>query len=691
MRPSPTDARGTALFATMGALLVLAVLAGSLASYARHQALLTHRAGSGEAAHQLALAGVAAALARLAAADPAPDVGELLAGLARGGSGGTIAISSDEKDSALGALVARCDAVEAAHVRATATLLDWKPIYPPGFRSPAGALCDPAERHGVIRVVARARHAGVEREVECVKAAKIIRPVLPVLPRFTLFAKTAPALADLNRMEVEKRIIYPRPAGRVRAAATHDALVLANGRAYASGGVAAGALDAAGWVFLGGEERWMFQLAFGGGDGADAEPLGDGFVLPRQAMRMSGEPEAEAVLSPEGQELMRSTFGMVRIKTGLFTGVEKDSRLFLRYPFEDPVRCASLALYGSAARPSPTLVLGRAYRRLLVYSYLTNPLSEPEVTRTFFLSHIPVDGPDRLADFRALFRFGEPPFDEDTVIATLFSGSVASYEPFGSTVLEEPYARSFDHLEKNLTGPADPDAFDPPPVLSGPERLTRALEPLEEDRGRWRRWCYDPEATSRVRLLDARRAVYFEGDLNRFATADLLLPERATYVFGRAQLAAWTAEGRLAVRGIMVFDPREGELVLDRPLTIVEGGVLVARGDIRIRAPIAAAPGTALPLALVSLEGRIVIETDRVDAQLVALSAGGAVTREGEGPLAISGGIAATALDVPALSRGAAPARVTKTLAWDDRADPARRAELPLRLYLDTRRTVTLR
>lgn len=678
-----TSRRGSALFATLAALLVLTVLAASYAGYARHQGRLTHRHASAEAAHQLALSGVAALRARLSAADAAPGgpVARVLAGTAPEVAGVALTASSGEAGP-LARLVAQESPADAAYVTATATFHDWKPIYPAGFRTAGGVATDPLEKHGRVRIVARARHGGVEREVECLLAAKVVRPVLPVLPRFTVFARRSPGDAALNRMEVDKKLVFPRAIGRVRPG--HDALVLAHAREPYAPGELARVLDRSGWVFLGGEAPWAFQLAFGGGEG---EPHADGFLLPPQAYRFSGEEEAGAVLGPEGQELMRTTFGLMKVKTGLFTGVKSDSRMFARYPFTEPVRCASLKLYGSAERPSPTVVLGRAVRRSLVFSYLTNPAGEPEVTRTCFLPYLPLTGDDALGPEAGLFRFSQPPFDRETVLARLFGDSVSAYEPFASTVLEEPFARSLDHLETNLRGPAGPDGYDPPAALGEPKAFTRLLEPLDEDAGP--RFFYD--ASARVRLIDAAREAYFEGDLDRLDVSDLLLPERATYVFSRAQWERWTRAGMLAVRGIMVADPRDGPLVIDRPLKVVEGGVLVARGDVRIDADVVSAPGSRVPLALVSLEGRIVVAARRVDAQLVALGPDGTVTREGEGPLALTGGIAATTLDVPALSAGADAGRVTKTLTWDERADPARRADLPLSLHFDTGRTVTLR
>jgi hypothetical protein len=688
----------------LAVVIVLTALAVVYLTSTRSRTQLSHRFVSAEAAHHLALSGVSAAVARFASPGATADreLGRLLSSPPSQIEQASYRLSSTVLGSPLAALVARYDPVDEPRVDVAVTFHAWKGLYPAGFKSPAGTFADPAEKCGLVRIVSRAVCAGVEREIECHKAAKVIRPAAPVVPRFTLFVKNpTPGSGGPNLMECEKRTIFPTQTGRVRPSASHDALVLRNSEdGYTAGGVGTYGMDTAGWVFLGSElfpeARWIMNLSYGGAAG---EPLSEGFHLPRQAVRVEADESVAAALGPEGQELMRSTFGRVLIKTGLYADVKQDGRVFRRYPFEqEPVKCSSLHLFGSPERRSPTLVLGRAYRRLLVYSYLSNPAPQP-LALMFFLPYIAptetapldafpeLDAPDRWASVPPGYRSS---FNRETVILRLLSNSLDAYDLVMSSVLEEPYMRGIDHIEKNLQSPDAADAFDPPPTLLDVSRVTRHLEPLAPDPGLRRSFLYDPEATSRIRLLDGARRPLFEGDLGAFGNADLLLPERSTYVFTTAQLAQWTADGKLRVRGIMVLDPKEPTLVLDRPLEVEEGGVLVARDGIEINASITSA-AAAVPLTLVALEGRIRVNAAKVQAHLIALGPEGSVERNGEGDLEIKGGIAATHLDLESLVRGASPTRVAKTLAWDSRLDPIAARPAPLRMYFDTRRVLALR
>lgn len=138
-------------------------------------------------------------------------------------------------------------------------------------------------------------------------------------------------------------------------------------------------------------------------------------------------------------------------------------------------------------------------------------------------------------------------------------------------------------------------------------------------------------------------------------------------------------------------DPREPQLVLDRPVEVEEGGVLIARGNILVKAPVQSAPGSRIPLTLVSLEGKIILASERVDAALVALGPRGAVEKFDRGPVQLRGGIATTILDLDSLARGVSSGSDPgKTLTWDDRLDPVKAGPDSLRLYLDTARLVAV-
>jgi len=426
--------------------------------------------------------------------------------------------------------------------------------------------------------------------------------------------------------------------------------------AFTAGALAGGWLDRAGWVFLGSpsDGRWVFDLAFGGG-GPDPEPFAEGFQLTRSAMWVVSDAEAPVPLGPDVERLVQ--------RIGLHTGAFSEPQ-FARVPHEpERGRSSSLHLFGSADRPSPTVVLGRVFRRSLLASWLGTRAHDRVVP-------LPYGNAPPAADWPG----GQPPPE-----------LVRAYGHYMSRAVVEPYARSADFIEKNLAAPQAADAFDPPYALVGLEKLTRQLEPLDPDPGKRRTFLYAADDNARAKLYAADRRAVFAGELGDLAPVDLLLPERTTHVFRTSDLRRWTAGGKLRVRGILALDPAEPDLVLDRPLEVEEGGVIVVRGSIDIDAPIVAAPGCRAPLTLVALEGRIRVKAPRVHAFLVALGETGMVERTGDGDLELRGGVAASRLDVASLSRGvASPPRIAKTLTHDARdAAPA--------FYMDARRVVVLR
>lgn len=646
---------GIALPLIVAAIAALSVLAIAFVAFTQGQGRLTHRAAHGEIAYHLALSGVDAALA---AVDARMRPGGALEA-ARDGLPAALEATSFTLDSArggaLGAVVAALEPGTDARVQVTVAFRGWHSFYPVGFHSPAGTVADPVEKAGFVEVVAKGTCGGAAREVSCLKAARVIRPVVPVLPRFTLFVKRPPEAGGLAWTEIEKRASYPAPSGVVAASATHDALVLYHGPgAYAAGDLAKGWLDRSGWVFLGSpsDGRWVFDLAYGGG-GAEPEPFGESFLLTKQAMWVTSD--------ASGKELANSEWDRLVMRSGVHAGVTADP-LFARLSLgQERGRAASLHLYGSADRPSPTAVLGRVYRRSLIASYLGTKAHD----RVVPLPHAGLASLD--ANVRAVF--GDRP---------------EIYARYMSRAVVEPYARSFDHVEKNLTGPAALDAFDPPYALAG--ALPRRLEPTDPDPGRKRTFLYAVDANARVKVSALDRRKLFDGDLGELSSQDLLLPERTTHVFHVSDFRRWSESGKLRVKGIMALDPAEPDLAIERPIEVEEGGVLVVRGSIEINAPITTAADLTRPLTLVALEGRIRVRAPKVHARLVALGETGVVERAGDGDLELVGGVAASRLDVGSFARGAQQARISKTLTWDPRGDDAATA-----FYMDRRRVVVLK
>jgi len=689
---------GFVTFLVLGGVVVLAILAGLYFRQTYEQGRLSHRFFHGEVAHQLALSGVNAAVSELRVLHPAGggDAEILREGTPRQIEGRTVTFSSLAPQGPLAHLVRTYDPSDNAKIAVQVTFRRFASLYPEGSRTASGMATDPAEKGGLVKIVSTGSFGGIEKVVVCYKAVKVVRPLAPLLPRFTLFVKNPPSAPDgLNLLDYERKRTFPSPVGRVHPTATHDALVLINRpEAHLPGTLTTFSLDRTGWVFLGGasspESRWLLNLTYGSGSD---EPYAEGLQLPRKAAYVVLDPLTKGVLAPASQEILDGTFDRLLMKTGVYSKVKTDSRLFSRFGFEqDPVRCSSLHLFGTTEIPSPTIVLGKVFRRYLFHSYLTNKSR----SNAFALPYAHTPGMTTLDPLLSAFDFrpmpeGLAPFDRRTIVNGVFGNDPGRYGKFMSNAIVEPVARSVDHIERNLAQEPGADSFDPLYQLVNVGRITRHLEPLDPDPGKKRTFLYDTDTNSRVRILDRPNPALFEGDLNGFTTGDLLIPKRVTFVFKASDFKRWTDDGKLQVQGLMYQHPDQPDLVIDRPLEIEEGGVLVARDNIEVRAPIRLSPGATLPLTLVALTGKIIIQTDKVHAFLVALGQNGSVERRSEGNLEIVGGIATTHLALSSLTKGVTSTlKVTKSLRWDPRGDPIGTGRTARRVYFDTHRVTLL-
>ena len=636
-----TRRKGLVLNTAFACLLLLSLMIASYFLFVRGQARLTQNVLAGEKAYHLAQGGVAAGIGYFTnTRDFARLYRDILAGKPPATLNGSTEMLPPDAE-----VLQRL--VSAARGEATITvelaLLGFKPFAAPDPNS--GLAADPVEKRGILKVTSTADYAGAKRRVIAYKEVKIVNVIPYVVSKFTLFSTEhtpgdSPNLIKMKKVDLTTA--EPKPENR------YAPLFLKNGAGKNP--------EENGWVFLGGDlaahNTWMLNLTWG------EKGWGEQFQLLKRPWELA---RASSTATP-----LAAAYHSMLLQRGFFEGVQADNKLFAHYAFDQPAPppspsddpvgegasllrpygCPAGQLADSEIDVSPTYVLGPVFRRWMDLRYVKRvadgrTVYAPYATDPVFAGAAPAPWPVA------------PAFD---VKNDVFQNIYPFYEDYMSTVTLdrrgaelETYNRACDYLD-------EPQEVEPPHRLA-PVKVTHAT-------GSMPGWLYDPALNNGyVGIHDAAGRELFRGWLHQLVSADLRIPERATFRGDAGGFPAWLAKLPRSIPGIVSFSG--GDVVIDRPMNLDSGGIVAADGNITIAAPITVAPG-GRPLSLVSLKGSIHISTaGPVQASLVAL--GGTVMREaGTPPLKVLGNVVANRLSLANLCEGREPGKIT----YDTRLDP---------------------
>lgn len=275
---------------------------------------------------------------------------------------------------------------------------------------------------------------------------------------------------------------------------------------------------------------------------------------------------------------------------------------------KDFMQTTSIAANGSAAEPSPTLLLGRVTRSFPIVQGLAGAKSGkrfpfPMISNSRFNSS---SWPCQLK-----------PAEID-MIKENFAGSYDKYKQRMSFIYQEPFnAANFQlidmgkaHREYAVIQPESlPATILPPPALSRIKINGNAVD-----------FCNFAAGSTYSLFNDSGNTVFANAALS--AITDLsFITRKAAFTFAdqNSFMSAMrkTDKGAFFLSSAVVID---SDLIFSRPLLFADaGGMIICRGNITIAAPISVT--NQAPMTLISLTGNITLTSGiTVDAGLVALS-----------------------------------------------------------------------
>lgn len=631
--------RGVILYGVLALTLMLGLFVLAFQTFVRHETGINRHLVAEESCWQLARSGVSAGLAWFEnRRRPCPLQRLLVTRSPAALEGASVELPLGEHRP-LQVLLRELGSRSSLRVRLE--LHAFEPLEDYSGTSPAGVVYGDVEKRGILQVVAEAQVAGRRRTLVGQKRVQVVSSVPFVVSKFTLFvAEMRDGSGPARKNSLDQLPLIQRGFSRADPDPADPMGIL---RCFHGDEPA---LEDHGFVFLGSQGEQILNLAFGDGSSGEAHHLlGKAWEL---------------VPFDDGPN---SGYTSKFLQKGFFSGVREASSGFRHFPFDLPASdppgqgASLLQLLGSADEPSAGVILGQLRRRFLQYRYLHEVASGKHVL-------LPWTSPSTWSP-PPLPWSEEPSFD---AAGLGFDRDYLRYATCMSEVFEQPYNLSVDQV---VAG--DLAQMVPPHALETPERVVH-LDGQEE-------FLYRPEWNDgRVVLKTSGGAELFRGDLRDLSSADLRLPERATFTLPAAAFAGFLASDPTEIPGILHF--QGGGVELDRSLQLREGGIVCVDGPITIRkAPKVQAGGRAL--SLVSLQGDITVLTEEpIQAALVALK--GTLRKEAGKEVHLEGSLALGRLDARELLAGGGDVLVR----YDgERLDPTRSGQA-YSVYLAPERTL---
>ncbi len=526
----------------------------------------------------------------------------------------------------------------------------------------SGTLHDMDERVGQVLITVTVQNGDETWVKEAVKEIKVVNLLPSFLSKFTLFVTTP--MADLNMFlnnqngivsdPADKRplMLYHAPAGQPLDVSKH------------------------GWVFLGGGD-WNFNLTSGWGKGLAFSEDFHYLAFNRVCVFDNTEPEHGVLDDDHVAKVVHRGFHQDLEITGL------DQLL----PATSGVRSNALHLFGSVGRTSPTLVLGRVYRRYVQYGALCCVDPDPL---------------DTLYPPKVILKYVEP----------------GNWPLYNQLFPEDPV-----NFPQYPAHGVKPDVFmdsqyrDPDPQRGFSFYMSRIIDKGDQEQGHYNNsydmisqgnsWWRTPERKLAANLLDSRISPpagqtdpdyfystdngnetpgagglnvkmdngtdLFKGNLNdaeNSLVSDLdykvFLEVTASEFKKMFIVTSRTGDSELNLGCVVRVT---GSLHLDRPVTVKKGGLVLVDRSITISGGItgdAKVPANDAALTLCSRNGNIVVRTGtEIQAALVALK-GSLIKDFYSEPLRVKGSVAVGSLDSNTLFSASTPGQIE----YDPKLDP---------------------
>ncbi len=547
-------------------------------------------------------------------------------------------------------------------------------------QNPFGVMRDMNERAGKMLIKATVTYAGVQWVKEVRKEIVVVNLLPAVLPKFTLFVKDQLTDSQLNVLENDK-------FGAITGPPSTQPVVVYN---YPKGS-ALPDICRRGWIFLGGG-KWNFNLTSGWGSGSQSTAEDFHYLDVGRVCLIDG--------SQPGHGELGSYHLVKLLQRGFYDGSDMAAWM-------EPVAAFSntLHLFGDRTRQSPTLVLGRVYRRLAQYGAVcwkddppsaTYPPPPPKrVLKEYSLTDWTTTLPANALEFPKQAPFNDdypdlvnpyyikPHFFNTSEYEYTLPGNNHGYAFYMSRVVGENdpdqghYNNSYDMIHhgndnlfpgRELTTDRLQSVIEPPSTCSDQNYFYSPVNGTE------------PSGTAGLTIKRDDGTVVFKGnpgdDADAFFGADLkgtkavmeLSPDDFTAMFIKEPPSGSIPDDYHELHlGTVVHVT--GPLSLDRDLVVKDGGIIVADGTVGISKNVisdSSLPPEETSLAVCSLNGDILISSMsgiKVHASLIALT--GKLNKVPGSPLEVRGSVA-----VGSLGTGLFFADSPGKIEYDPRYDP---------------------
>ncbi len=466
------------------------------------------------------------------------------------------------------------------------------PVVPLYTKSSSSTLTiDPREATVTISIVGKATVGQSTRKVRSFTKARLINVTPPVVGKFALFIKSfGPRALNSLADGADSNLVEELPLS----------VLAGQTEVPADTGSKSTFIGKQGWCFLGGPDDWRFNLSLAGG-----RPDGEEGVLCRSL-------ETEPL--PAGSALAaRGDFAFYACETPLHSdlGREPSRFVFANLPANEYEKTSLLNIWGTVTETTPTLVVGKAYRRFAQIRGLLNETTGirapfPNIDETVFSSS----------------RWpGGASAGTISVLRQTFDDDFSKYEERMSRIVEEPYNGVFERLGDGGVEPIEKLEVDGFPATPNGLVSGQSYTLLNDKKERLFHGASFDDLSDLSFLTQKASLVYN-------SSADLFKAHRkddGSCFFG----------GGLMVRG---------SLQINEALTIFQGGggVILASDNISIESNIECPSGE--PLTLISLGGDIYVRNcAQVDAALIALEG----TIEMQSATEVRGLLAARKLSLP--------------------------------------------
>ncbi len=436
------------------------------------------------------------------------------------------------------------------------------------------------------------------------KELRIVNIVPPVLGKFVLYLREPGSLSNMNQLSDS---MYPNQF-------KNAPMIISAGPSIAHFGLMQADhlqkyLDNVGWIFLGGNQKWNFNLSRGGGN-----PLYQEGYLKNSEYLYLPVPGVDKIFNP-------AIVGYFATQSELYKELGtpiRDSSLKM-YDSDFYAKSSAINLFGSNAFPSPTLVLGKVTRS---WALLQGLKLNPGYAQAYGLSAkyglFPYLG-ENSSVFDSGLNWPSCNANSISQIKMNFDGNYDYYKSRMSKIVTEPYnhgilnfldAPGLNRAKRMLLDSAS---------LSASVKLKLHSSKLKISNNP--AYFASLNNNSSFSLFDDRGISLFSGDLGKMSDLNFLY-QKAGPVFAsgnrflsqvrrddqnRVMLGGIARIGTgIRTKKTLLFGPGGGGILL------VDGQVTINRG-IRVTSP--------EPVTIVSMNGNITVNTrEPIQAALIAMN-----------------------------------------------------------------------